>query len=71
MRHPFETTSVYVIRQSSTGKLIKFGSKCGWATIGAAKNAFALHMHTTYRDYFSDGKGLFDSQNDFVIEELK
>lgn len=67
----FEVTSVYVIRQVSTGKLIKFGSKCGWATVGAAKNAFALHMHTTYRDYFADGKGLFDSQNDFVIEELK
>lgn len=71
MSHRFETTSLFVIRQVSTGKLIKFGSKCGWATSGAAKNAFALHMHTTYRDYFTDGKGLFDSQNDFVIEELK
>lgn len=71
MSRPFETTFVYVIRQVSTGKLIKFGAKCGWATVGAAKNAFALHMHTTYRDYFADGKGLFESQSDFVIEEIK
>ena len=71
MTRQFERTSVYVIRQISTGNLIKFGSKCGWATIGAAKGAFALHMHTTYRNYQQDGKGLFDSQNDFVIEELK
>ena len=40
----YKTTSVFVIRQVATGKLISFGSKCGWATIGAAKNAFALHM---------------------------
>jgi len=64
-------TTVFVIREVSTGRLIKFGSKCGWATSGAAKNAFALHMHYKYRDYFTDGKGLFDSQNDYVLEELK
>jgi len=70
MSRPFETTSVYVIRQLSTGKLIKFGAKCGWATSGAAKGAFVLHMHITYRDYFADGKGLFNSQNDYVLEEI-
>ena len=29
----YKTTSVFVIRQVATGKLISFGSKCGWATI--------------------------------------
>lgn len=71
MSRQFETTSVFVIRQVSTGKLIKFGSKCGWATSGAAKSAFALHAHTLYRDYFDNGKGLFDSQSDFVLEEIQ
>lgn len=71
MSREFETTSVFVIRQVSTGNLIKFGSKCGWATSGAAKSAFALHAHSLYRDYFEGGKGLFDSQNDFVLEEIK
>ena len=42
-------TTVFVIREVSTGKLIKFGSKAGWATSGAAKSAFALHAHTLCR----------------------
>ncbi len=66
----YKTTSVFVIRQVATGKLIGFGSKCGWATIGAAKNAFALHMKGNYRSWMDDGKGLFESQNDFVVEEI-
>lgn len=72
MSRKFKTTSVFVIRQLSTGSLIKFGSKAGWATSGAAKNAFALHMHTYFgRTYLDSGKGLYDSQDDFVIEEIK
>lgn len=65
------TNNIYVIREISTGKLIKFGSKGGWTTIGAAKGAFALHMHYKYRDYLEDGKGLFDSQDQFVIEVIE
>jgi hypothetical protein len=64
-------TTVFVIREVSTGKLIKFGSKAGWATSGAAKSAFALHAHTLYRSWMDDGKGLFDSQSDYVLEEIK
>jgi len=65
------TTTVFVIRERATGNLIKFGSKCGWATVGAAKGAFSLHLHTKYRNYLESGEGLFDSQDDFVIEEIK
>lgn len=60
-------TTVFVIREVSTGKLIKFGSKSGWATSGAAKSAFALHMTPSWRG----GAGLFDKQCDYVLEEIK
>ena len=53
-------TTVFVIREVSTGKLIKFGSKAAWATPGAAKSAFKLHTDV-----------LFDSQSDYVLEEIE
>ena len=53
-------TTVFVIREVSTGKLIKFQAKAGWATSGAAKSAFKLHTGV-----------LFDSQSDYVLEEIK
>lgn len=65
----FHKTKVYVIRQLSTSDLIRFGSKCGWASVGAAKNAFNLHMKFYFNKDWSEGKGLFDSQSEFVIEE--
>ena len=65
----FDKTKVYVIRQLTTSNLIRFGSKCGWASVGAAKNAFNLHMKSYFKKDWSDGKGLFDSQTEFVIEE--
>lgn len=64
-------TTVFVIREVKTNKLIKFGAKCGWVTIGAAKNAFALHMKNRYRDWDEDAKDLFGLQSSFIIEELK
>lgn len=67
----YRPTTVFVIREKATGKLVKFGAKCGWATIGAAKNAFSLYMHYRYRDYLQDGKNLYDTQDDFIIEEVK
>lgn len=65
----FHKTKVYVIRQLTTSNLIRFGSKCGWASVGAAKNAFNLHMKAYFNKDWSEGKGLFDSQTEFVIEE--
>lgn len=65
-------TTVFVIREVSTGKLIKFQAKAGWATSGAAKNAFNLHMWAYFKlDRLTDRKGLYDKQNEFVIEEIK
>lgn len=64
-------TKVFVIREVSTGKLIKLGSKAGWVSSGAAKSAFALHARALYRSWMDDGKGLFDSQSDYVLEEIK
>lgn len=49
-----KNTTVFVIREKATGKLIKFGSKCGWMSSGAARLAFSLHMHCKYRDYLDD-----------------
>ena len=64
-------TTVFVIREVATGKLIKFGAKCGWSTSSAAKNAFALHLKSRYRSWLDDGKGLFDSQSEYVLEEIE
>lgn len=64
------TTKVYVIRESVTGDLIKFGSKCGWCSKGAAKNAFNLHMTSYYDKGWSEGARLFDTQDQFIIEEI-
>ena len=55
-----QQTTVFVIREVSTGKLIKFGSKAGWATSGAAKSAFKLHTGV-----------LFDEQSDYALEEIQ
>lgn len=67
-----ETTKVYVIRESITGELIKFGTKCGWASEMAAKNAFNLHMRNYFELWFDESsKGLFDKQIQFKIEEVK
>lgn len=66
-----ETTTVFVIREEVTGELIKFGAKCGWVSVGAAKNAFNLHMTSYFGKDWLEGKGLFDSQDQFIIEEIK
>ncbi len=58
-----EYTTVFVIMEVSTGKLVKFGAKGGWVTSGAAKNAFNLHMKHIYPN-------LFDSQKEYIIEEV-
>lgn len=64
------TDKVYVIREAGTSKLIKFGAKGGWCTTNAAKNAFNLHMLDYFGKDWSEGKGLFDSQSEFYIEEV-
>ena len=64
-------TTVFVIREKATGNLIKFGSKCGWASVGAAKNAFSLHMKGYFNKDWSEGAGLYESQDEFVIEEIE
>ena len=69
----YEITKVYVIREKSTGKLIKFSSgKCGWMSSAAAKNAFNLHMKSHFgKTYMDDTKGLFDTQDEFTLEVIE
>lgn len=64
------TETVYVIREVKSGYLIKFGAKGGWCTTNAAKNAFNMHMVHHFGKDWSEGKGLFDSQSEFIIEEV-
>ena len=64
-------TTVFVIREKTTGSLIKFGSKCGWASVGAAKNAFSLQMKGYFNKDWWEGAGLYESQDEFVIEEIE
>ena len=61
---------IYVIREICTGKLIKFGTKGGWISVRAAKNAFNLHMKWHFDREWS-GKKLFDEQDRFVIEVIE
>lgn len=63
--------SIYVIRGVGTDKLVKFGTKCGWCSVGAAKNAFNLHMKCHFGKDWSEGRGLFDEQDQFVIEVVE
>ena len=64
------TESVFVIREIATGKLVKFGSKCGWISSGAAKSAFVLHMRWVIGTGYEEEPGLFDRQDKFIIEEI-
>lgn len=62
--------TIYVIRCVTSGMIIKFGSKAAWATKGAAKNAFNLHMTSYFGRSWSESAGLYDSQDEFKICEV-
>lgn len=67
------TDRLFVIRELSTGKLLKFGNKVAWVSSGAAKNAFNLHMYdwkTRSCRGVLECAGVFDNQNEYVIEEV-
>lgn len=69
MAHSY-TETVCFIREKKTKKMIKFGAKAGWATKGAAKNAFNLHMRGYFNKTWGEGAGLYDSQDEFEIVEI-
>ena len=62
--------SIYVIRDTTSGIIIKFGSKAAWTSKGAAKNAFNLHMTSYFGKTWSESAGLYDSQDEFKICEI-
>ncbi len=64
-------TTVFVIREKSTGSLVKLGAKCGWISHGAACSAFHLHMKVFYPEFEGAKKSLYWHQTDYVIEEIK
>ena len=64
-------TTVFVIREVSTGKLIKLGAKCGWISHGAACSAFHFHMKSMYPELEGTKKSLYWHQRDYVIQEIK
>jgi len=65
------TNNIYVIREISTGKLIKFGTKGGWISQSAAKLAFCMHMRWELGTGWEEEPGLFDRQDRFVIEVIE
>ena len=71
MSHHELIESIYVIRHIESGKLIKFGSKCGCISVVAAKSAFNLWMKHEFGKDWSEGAGLFDSQDRYVIEVIE
>lgn len=66
-----ESTTVFVLRDKSTGQLLKLGPKCGWISHGAACSAFHLHMKVFYPELEGTKKSLYCHQKDYVIEEIK
>lgn len=60
--------SVFVIRNTETGKLFKSRSgKCGWTSSAAAKSAWLLDM----RGYSQRQHTTFNEQEQYVVEEVK
>lgn len=64
-------TTVFVIREVSTGKLVKLGAKCGCISHGAACSAFHIHMKSSYPELEKTKKSLYWHQTEYVIEEIK
>lgn len=55
---------LYAIRNKNTLEWVVFGSKVAWVSIGAAKNAFQLHM-----SHWSDTVN-FDEQEDYKLVQV-
>ena len=66
-----QCTTVFVIREVSTRKLVKLGAKCGWISHGAACSAFHLHMKPDYSELEKTKKSLYWHQTEYVIEEIQ
>lgn len=62
--------AIYAIRHRETGEYIKFGSKCAWATSGAAKNAW--HLHGRIYDGFAEQhvRLKFDDQGKYEVVDI-
>lgn len=58
--------SLYAIYDTQTAKFLKFGTKIGWTTSGAAKNAYAYH---NYR-YNTMKHPKFDEQSRYIVVSL-
>lgn len=67
-RTPQTATSIYAIRNKASGEFIKFGAKCAWATVGAAKSAFVLHTRS-WQDGYSKLTP-FDEQSEYEVVDL-
>lgn len=66
----YQATKIFIIKEKLTGNFVKFGTKCGWVSVNAAKNAFNLHMRSYFNKGWSETAGLYDSQDEFIIEEI-
>lgn len=66
-----KATTVFVLREKSSGLLVKLGAKCGWISHGAACSAFHLHMKGFYPELDGTKKSLYWHQADYIIEEIK
>jgi hypothetical protein len=62
--------SIWAIRNIASGEYIKFGSKCAWATCGAAKAAFGLHMPRAHNQVDGFYQQRFDEQSEFEVVDL-
>lgn len=63
-------TEIYAILDTEKGDFISFNSKRAWIRVGAAKNAFGLHMPRLVDERGYPIYQRFDEQTRYKIVEL-
>jgi len=62
MKQPNTQAVLYAILEKKTGEFVVFKNKIAWTSIGAAKNAFGLHLTESWRNPVR-----FDEQDEYEI----
>jgi hypothetical protein len=64
------TVHIFAIRNKHSGVFLQFKHKAAWTSVGAAKNAFGLHMPRLYNESKGYYQQRFDDQDEYEIVDL-
>ena len=64
------TVHIYAIRNKHSGVFLQFKHKAGWCSVGAAKNAFGMHMPRSYNESVGYHQQRFDDQDEYEIVDM-